>query len=172
MVRVQIRPSHPGTFRQPPEYGVRPCLAAGRTCGALHERSDPSDVVLELSGPGSAQPLIDFRAGWDAGRPMKRRVQSDPLDQCPLQRPGSVARPAFANHHQKRIAQMADHLMRGHHAPSSCRVFAQVFQPCQQLGPVVFTRERFHRASSRSPPASRNAASARARPSSAWASSD
>ena len=178
----------PSGARRPRTSGRRSDAAASRSvrvCAVTSSTSASSCATSAAKSAGlvPAQLLIDLRpasripAGHGSGQ-----VQRDPLDDRPLQqRRWRGSRASGPIDHAEGVAQMADHLVRRHPSPAAGAVRAHAVsaaggsRPCRAAGPgsscVARARLSRSRPSSRSPPASRNAASACWRPASASASS-
>ena len=159
----------------------------------MSSRSASSSATSAAKSPGlvPADLLIDLRACRNSSRPPQRKVQRDPLHQRSLQPAGGVAHRLLAGRHPEGVAEMADHLMRRHPSPAARRCpdapslslpndLRLALAPVRESSCVPHRRDRWpasrdrratHEPISRSPPASRNAASARWRPASASSSS-
>ncbi len=158
----------------------------------LQKRLELGDVRGEFAGPRSRQLLIDLRAGRNASRPPHGTVQREPLHQRSLQPARDVAHRHLADPHPEGVAEVADHLVRRHPSPAAGALRPHRSQPADEVHLARLTceslhwiqpasdriartraggRRPLHEPISRSPPASRNAVSARWRPASASFSS-
>ena len=89
--------------------------------------------LLEVIGKGTraraSDRLIEFRPRQNSGRPSDRSIEGNPFDECALKHTCRIARPQLARHHEERVAQMTDHLLNGHDAPSARGILVQGLQP-------------------------------------------
>ena len=172
VIRVQVRPSYPRHTRHPAEDGMlRPLgiLRAGRY--SFEQHLQLRDIGFEVGRTSARSLLIDFGPRDDPGRPPQRQIQRGPFHDELRQWASCGAHSHLPECHAARVAEMTDHLMRGHPAPETSAVRAHCSQALKDLGPAAVARERLHRDAegpqepiSRSPPASRNAARARCGP--------
>ena len=182
MIRVQIGPPQPVGARHPAEERM-PRTRNGRLSGRddFKELLEAGDVRRESGRPRAVTLLIDLRAGRDARPPSKRKVQRHPLqDRWRKRAPGASNR-RRAGRHSEAVAEMADHLVGRHPAPSTAALRSERPQPAPDVRLALIVRESLHACRpgerrryapmSCSPPASRKAACARRRPASASSTS-
>src|SRR6266540_4142857 len=118
MVAMQIAPAHPFGLGHVAEERVRTKLDIFRRRGeAFDQRYELSLVALEIIGRSSADLLINFRPRLDSPRPRQRRVKRDPFHYRARKRVADRRNLFLAKREFKRVAQMADHLMRRHLTP-------------------------------------------------------
>ena len=176
MVHVQVRPSHPRRFRHPSEDRVRrPVVVPVLGRDGFQQRLELCEVRREVARLRSPEFLIHLRPCRDSRGHRSGSVERNPLDERRLERCRSRAcrllmrdwRNASLRWHTIWCADIRPH-RRVH---SGRTVFRRRTISALSAGrAIVFMcRPRSERSSPRSP--SRNAASARSRPSAASASS-
>src|SRR6478672_448714 len=96
---------------------MRPLLACGPRGHAHEKLLGFSQVSGELDWLRSANILIDFRSGHDAGRPLPWRVECQPFDDRPAEQAACVAGALVSERHSRTITEMTHHLVRVHAPP-------------------------------------------------------
>jgi len=118
MVGVQVAPAKPFL----PRHGTKERVCRGQAGRGLakpvenHDKHRP--VPLEINWWGAADALFDFRPRFDAVRPRERAAECHPFHDCALKKSRRGAHSFFAQRSSVRVAEVADHLLDRHPAPS------------------------------------------------------
>ena len=102
----------------------------------VKQRAKLLDVRCKFHRLGTALLLINFRARLDAVRPLKRHPQSRPFIDRAFEERGGRADLLFAQCCPKRVAEMTNHLMSGHVAPTPRAVRTHSAQTIKDLAAV------------------------------------
>ena len=105
------------------------------------------DILVEIDRlRAAAGTLVEFRRGGEAALgPSQRHVQRDQFHDRTGKRTGDELRRALTQQHAVSVAQVTDHLVRGHPAPAARAVIPQRVQAVKDFGLVGVARQRFHR---------------------------
>src|SRR5262245_60611928 len=118
MVAMQIAPAHPFGLGHIAEEWVWTELGAViLRAERFNQRHEPSPVALEIIGRSSADLLIHFRPRLDSMRPRQRRVKRDPFHHRTGERVADRRNLFLAKREFKRVAKVANHLIRRHPTP-------------------------------------------------------
>ena len=145
MIRVQITPTHPlllghraeDRMLLPAKIFLRGRKAREQCFKLLH-------VARKLDGSRPADLLIGFGSRLVTLRPRQRRPKRDPLEHRPSERIANRLGGPHAHRHPKRIAQMTDHLVRRHAAPTPSAIWPELPQPRDNFTPVLLLAQTLH----------------------------
>ena len=98
-----------------PNVGCTPNVCYSAKASINSHSSARSRVPFPRRRSSSA--LLDLRTRRHSRRPLQRRPQRDPLDECSLQQASGRAGIFFSHAHAERIVEMAHHLGRRHASP-------------------------------------------------------
>ncbi len=132
MIAVQIAPPHPIPHGHLPKHRVRhPEFPSLRK--PLNQPRQLLPILGKLHRRSPSHSLLHLRSRRDPMRPLHREIQCAPLRQPPRNRQPYRTRRPLPQRQQKRIAQMANHLMAGHLPPPPSRILPQRSHPLQHL---------------------------------------
>ena len=146
------RPTHPLGLGHPAEDRMRLPRKPSRMRGdAVQQRFELRDVLGEVGRSRASELLIDLRFRGDAGRPSQRHVEGDPFDDRAFDQAAGVAHGFLTHRHAKRVAQMADHLVRRHPSPAAPALWTHLPQPVKDLRRLLMPGQRLHHISPSTP---------------------
>ncbi len=118
VIGVEISPSQPFQIAHHPKQRVRsPSEIAVRRTEALDDVSQFAAILFEFHRRRSAYPLVHFRPRGHAFWPLHGNPKRAEFDHRALQEPARHTGMLLAHRPHVSIAQMADHLGRGHTSP-------------------------------------------------------
>ena len=115
-----------------------------RSAKALQQNPELLQIRCKRRRRRPTLPLVQFRRRLDAMRPRDRNPQSRPLHKRASEESAGWFDALFAQGNSKGIAQMTNHLMRGHGSPSSPGVGRNPGKPFEHLIPVARMLQGFH----------------------------